>query len=126
MEDIPSPDYFEIPYSFCILSPDLKDIRKPFQFPYRWYLGRGYGWQKARFDFAYKDLETIYVVHGIDYRIDHFNAKKNNVEKTITRKYDRVKRPPTREKRPDYYARRPRSSITTLTKFSSPEIISGS
>jgi hypothetical protein len=93
-EDIPSPDYFEIPYSFCILSPDLKDIRKPFQFPYRWYLGRGYGWQMARFDFAYKDLETIYVVHGIDYRIDHFNAKKNIVEKTITRKYDRVRRPP--------------------------------
>jgi len=91
--DVPSPDYFEVPYSFCILSPDLKDIRKPFQFPYRWYLGRGYGWQMARFDFAYKDLETIYVVHGIDYRIDRFNAKKNVIEKTITRKYDRVKRP---------------------------------
>jgi hypothetical protein len=92
-EDISSPDYFQVPYSFCILSPDLKDILKPFQFPYRWYLGRGYGWQMAQFDFAYRDLETIYVVHGIDYRIDHFNAKKNIVEKTITRKYDRVRRP---------------------------------
>ena len=102
-ENIPSPNYFEVPYSFCILSPDLKNIRKPFQFPYRWYLERGAGWQSARFDFAYKDIETIYVVHGIDYRIDHFNSKKNAVEKTITRKYDRVKRPPDpREQRPDW------------------------
>jgi hypothetical protein len=101
--DITRHDYYDVPYSFCVLSPDLKDIRKPFQFPYRWYLGRGFGWQQARFDFAYKDLETIYVVHGIDYRIDHFNAKTNKVEKTITRKYDKVKRTPDpRELRPDY------------------------
>ena len=102
-DDVPRPDYYDAPYSFCVLSPDLKDVRKPFQFPYRWYLGRGYGWQQARFDFAYKDLETVYVVHGIDYRIDQFNAKKNKIERTITRKYDKVKRPPDpRERQPGY------------------------
>ncbi|MGA2533532.1 MAG: hypothetical protein ABSG19_10905 [Candidatus Aminicenantales bacterium] len=101
--DVPSPNYYEVPISFCILSPNLKDVRKPHQFPYRWYLGRSYGWQQARFDFAYKDFETIYIVHGIDYRIDHFNPRKNKVEKTITRKYDKVKRPPDpREQRPGY------------------------
>jgi hypothetical protein len=101
-ENIKNPDYFDVPISFCILSPDLKDIQKPFQFPYRWYLGQGYGWQMARFDFAFRDLETIYVVHGVDYRIDHFNAKKNTIEKIITRKYDRVKRPPEkRDPRPN-------------------------
>jgi hypothetical protein len=101
--DIPRPDYYEVPYSFCVLSPDLKEVRKPFQFPYRWYLGRGYGWQQARFDFAYKDLGTIYVVHGIDYRIDVFNARANRIERTITRKYDKVKRPPEPyERQPSY------------------------
>ncbi len=101
-DKIVNPDYFNVPYSFCILSPDLKSVEKPFQFPYRWYLGKGFGWQMARFDFAFKNPETIYVVHGIDYRIDHFNVKKNAVEKTITRKYERVKRPlEKREPRPN-------------------------
>jgi hypothetical protein len=101
--DVPSPDYYEAPYSFCVLSPDLKEVRKTFQFPIRWYLRRGSGWKQARFDFAYKDLETIYVVHGIDYRIDVFNARTNRIERTITRKYDTVKRPPDpRERQPGY------------------------
>jgi hypothetical protein len=96
-------DYYEVPISFCVLSPDLKNVNKPFQFPYRWYLAPGYGWQQARFDFGIKDLETIYVVHGIDYRIDLYNAKTNKIEKTVTRKYDKVKRPlDPREQRPDY------------------------
>ncbi len=100
---VPRPDYYEVPYSFCVLSPDLKNVSKPFQFPYRWYLAPGYGWQQARFDFDMRDLETIYVVHGIDYRIDQYNTKTNKVEKTITRRYDKVKRPPDpREQRPDY------------------------
>ena len=93
-DDVKSPDYFNVPISFCVLSPRLNDIQKPFQFPYRWYLRQGMGWQSARFDFAYKNPESIFVVHGIDYRIDQFNARKNAVEKSITRKYDRVKRPP--------------------------------
>lgn len=93
-DDVKSPDYFNVPISFCILSPRLNDIQKPFQFPYRWFLRRGMGWQSARFDFAYKNPESIFVVHGIDYRIDQFNARKNAIEKTLTRKYDRVKRPP--------------------------------
>ncbi|NTV80965.1 MAG: hypothetical protein HGA24_06040 [Candidatus Aminicenantes bacterium] len=110
-------DYYDVPYSFCVLSPDLKDIRKPFQFPYRWYLGRGFGWQQARFDFAYKELDTIYVVHGIDYRIDHFNARTNKVEKTITRKYDKVKRPPDpREQRPDYNGPPPQEFYYDIAK----------
>lgn len=101
--DVPRPDYYEAPYSFCVLSPDLKEVRKTFQFPIRWYLRRGSGWKQARFDFAYKDLETIYVVHGIDYRIDVFNARTNKVERTITRKYDKVKRPPDpRERQPAF------------------------
>jgi histidinol phosphatase-like enzyme len=55
----------------------------------------------ARFDFAYKDLETLFIVHSIDYQIDHFNIKKNRIEKIIKRKYNRVKRPPEkREPRP--------------------------
>jgi hypothetical protein len=101
--NVPRPDYYEVPVSFCILSPDLKNVDKPFQFPYRWYLHRGFGWQQARFDFGIKDLERIYVVHGIDYRVDHYNAETNKIEKTITRKYDKVKRPlDPREQRPDY------------------------
>ena len=115
--EVPRRDYYDVPYSFCVLSPDLKDIRKPFQFPYRWYLGRGFGWQQARFDFACKALDTIYVVHGIDYRIDHFNAITNKVEKTITRKYDKVKRPPDpREQRPDYNGPPPQEFYYDISK----------
>lgn len=100
--NLKNPDYFDVPKSFCVFSPDLKNIQKPFQFPCRWYLGPGYGWQMARFDFAFRDLESIFVVHGVDYRIDYFNAKKNAIEKTITRKYERVKRPPEkRDLRPN-------------------------
>lgn len=96
-------DYYEVPVSFCVLSLDLKNVSKPFQFPYRWYLAPGYGWQQARFDFAMRDLGAIYVVHGIDYRIDHYNAKTNKIEKTITRKYDKFKRPlDPREQSPGY------------------------
>jgi hypothetical protein len=90
---ITKPDYYDVPLSFCVLSPDLKNVQKPFQFPYRWYLGPGYGWQRALFDFAFRDVEAVFVVHGTDYRIDRFNVRKNAVEKTITRKYDRVKKP---------------------------------
>jgi hypothetical protein len=92
--DVRTPGYFNVPISFCVLSLRLEDIKKPFQFPYRWYLRPGMGWQSARFDVAYKDPESIYVVHGIDYRIDQFNPRRNTVVRSITRKYDRVKRPP--------------------------------
>lgn len=98
---VKSPDYYDVPISLYEVSPDFKSQKKLFEFPYRWYLGGGYGWQMARFDYAYKDLETLFIVHAVDYQIDHFNIKKNRIEKIIKRKYDRVKRPlEKREPRP--------------------------
>jgi hypothetical protein len=100
-EKVKNPDYYDVPISLYEVSPDFKSQKKLSQFPYRWYLGRGYGWQMARFDYAYKDLETLFIVHAVDYQIDHFNIKKNRIERIIKRKYDRVKRPQEkREPRP--------------------------
>ena len=92
--NITAPGFYDVSYTLFVTDRELSSLQPLVVLPFKWYLGAGFGFQRAPFDFAYLDRENIFVLHTDDYGISVLGLDKKAATKIIKRDYPRIKAPP--------------------------------
>ncbi|MBE3118169.1 MAG: hypothetical protein IMZ50_05360 [Candidatus Atribacteria bacterium] len=95
---------FSIPNSVYEISPDFRTWKKLYEFPVRMAVKRARAIRLDMIDAAIRG-STLYILHTAEYRVVKFDLRTAQVERIITRVYDRVKGVPAKGTDPDPEAR---------------------
>lgn len=95
---------FSIPNSVYEISPDFRTWKKLYEFPVRMAVKRARAIRLDMIDAAIQG-STLYILHTAEYRVVKFDLRTAQVERIITRVYDRVKGVPAKGTDPDPEAR---------------------
>jgi len=96
-EVIQKEGYFDMPLNLYEVHLEANEQKIIYSFPIKYYVRPGMWWERGFPVFAFKDSDSLFIVHTEEYQIKQINLAEKRIERVINRKYNRIKFVPSEE-----------------------------
>lgn len=89
-EFIQQEGFFETPFTIYEISSDFKEQNKIFGIPVQHYIKNSHWWRRVIFTVVPHE-HYLFILHTSEYQVDKLDLRTGQIERTITRSYERKK-----------------------------------